>query len=346
MINVGVVGLGRIGMLHLKNCLKIDGVKVVAVADSSKKALSKAKNLGVRKFYRDYRALLNDASGNRIDVVVISLPNFLHLESIKLALEADLNVFVEKPMARNVQECREIVRLVNKSGRKFMVGHVMRFDNGVRKLKEIADKGTIGSLEVITAEEIINGPFSHPKVPTPVSDWWLDPQKSGGGALLDIGYHMIDLFRFFVGENCRVIFSSLEHKFNLLVEDGAIVVLRSSDSPVRGIINVGWYQKTVFPQFDFNFVIHGNAGYLSINNFVPKNLYLYAVKEGIKNLLRRLLGRRIRPLSYTYYYEPFYRELNHFFDCIKYDLTPRVSAVDGLKIIEIIDEAYKKNYNR
>jgi len=107
MINVGVIGLGRMGMLHLMDCMKIDDVKVVAAADSSKKALKKAKSFGVKRLYADYHDLFRDAS--EIDAVVIALPNFLHFESVQLALEAGLNVFVEKPMARNVEECREIV---------------------------------------------------------------------------------------------------------------------------------------------------------------------------------------------------------------------------------------------
>jgi len=340
MTRVGIIGLGRMGMLHLMNCQKIETVKVVAAADSSKKALNKAKAAGVDKLYKDYHELLNHASD--IDAVVISLPNFLHFESVQLALEAEVNVFVEKPMARNVQECREIVRLVEKSGRKFMVGHVMHFEDGIRKMKEKADKGFIGSLEVVTAEEVINGPFSHPRVPAPIADWWFDPAKSGGGALIDIGYHLIDLFRFFVGADCDVIFSSLKHKFNLPVEDSAIVVLCSSPSSVRGIINVGWYQKAVYPQLDFHLVLHGNAGYLSADDFRPRNLYLHAIKEGTKNLLRRLSGRKIRPLSYSYYYEAFYKELSHFFNCIRYDSTPVVSATDGLKTIELIEQAYNK----
>lgn len=339
MIKVGIIGLGRMGMLHMMNCLKIEGVKVVAVADSSKKALNKAKAAGVDRLYRDYHELLNHASD--IDAVVISLPNFLHFECIQLALENGLDVFAEKPMARNMEECREILRLVEKTGRKFMVGHVMRFRDAFENMKEKVDNGFIGSLEVVTAEEIINGPFAHPRVPAPVADWWFDPKKSGGGVLLDLGCHLIDLFRFFVGEDCDVVFSQLDHKFSLPVEDGAIVVLRSLVSSTSGIINVGWYQKTIYPQFDFNLRLHGNAGYLAFEDYAPKNMYWHAVKEGTKNLLRRIVGMKIRPLSYTYYYEAYYKELCHFFDCVEHDLNPVVSAVEGLKTMELIDKAYR-----
>lgn len=338
MVRVAIIGLGRMGMLHLMNCLKLDGVEVVAAADSSKKNLNKAKALKIKNVYADYHDIFNHPSD--LDAVVLSLPNFMHFESIKLALEAGLNVFAEKPLATSVEDCREIVRLVEKSGKQLMVGHAMRFVEALAMMKERLDKGHIGDLEVATIEEIINGPFSHPRVPAPVSDWWFDPKKSGGGALLDVGYHMIDLFRFFAGD-AEVEFSYLNYKLNLPVEDGAILVLRSASS-VKGIINVGWYQQTVFPKYNFRTILHGTAGYLSSEDLVPHNLYLHAVKEGSKNILRRLAGRKIRFLYYTYYYESFYKEMVHFFDCIRNDSTPVVSAQDGLKTVEIIQAAYDK----
>lgn len=338
MIKVGVIGLGRMGMLHLMNAMKIEGVRVVAAADASKQALSKAKHLGVNELFKDYHEMFNNASN--MDAVIISLPNNLHLESVRLALEKNLNVFVEKPLANTVEECQEIVKLVKKSGRKLMVGHCFRFLEVIEKMKKSLDKGLIGSLEVATLEEVINGPFAHPRVPTPVSEWWFDPKKSGGGALMDIGYHMLDLFRFFAGD-AVVIFSSLEYKFSLSVEDGAIVILRSSSCSTKGIVNVGWYQKTIFPKYNFRVILHGTAGFLSSEHLVPRNLYFHALKEGAKNLLRRIVGKRIRYLFYTYYYEPFYRELEHFFNCIKKDSDPPVSVEDGLRTVELIQQTYK-----
>lgn len=339
MIRVGIIGLGRMGMLHLMNCLKMDDVQVVAAADSSKRALNKAKALHIDGLYTDYHDLLNHPSG--LDAVVLSLPNFMHFESIRLALEAGLNVFAEKPMATSVEECREIVRLVDKSGRKFMVGHAARFMEVVEKMKENMDRGVIGEVEVATIEEVMNGPFAHPRVPAPVADWWFDIKKAGGGALLDIGYHMIDLFRFFAGDS-EVMFSHMIHRYNLPIEDGAIVILKSGSS-TKGIINVGWYQQTIFPKFNFRVILHGTSGYLSSDNFVPHNLYSHAVKEGAKNIARRIVGKKIRFLSYTYYYESFYKEMVSFFDCIRKDSEPPVSAIDGLKTVEIIEQAYKKS---
>lgn len=338
MINVGIIGLGRMGRLHMMNCLQINDVKVIAAADPSKKALNRAKAVGVNNLYTDYKDLLN--SSLDIDAVVISLPNYLHFESIQLALKVGLNVFTEKPMANTVEDCRKIVKSVRRSGKKFMIGHNWRFVNAIEKMKEVVDKGYIGQLEVATIEEVYGGPFAHPAVPVPVSDWWLDPKKVGGGVLLDLGYHLIDLFRFFAGDS-KVLFSCLDHRFNLPIEDCAIVILNSCDSSVKGIINVGWYQKTIFPKLDFRLILHGNAGYISSDDLIPSNLYLHAIKEGTKNLIRKIVGKKIRPLTYTYYYESYYKELEHFFHCVKQDLNPSISATDGSRAVELIQAAYK-----
>ena len=325
------------GKLHMLNCLHMGDIKITAVADSSKTALAKAKSIGVDKLYLDFHGLLNHP--HNMDAVIISLPNFLHFESIKLALEAGLNVFTEKPMACTINEGQKIVRLAQKSGTKFMVGHCFRFLDALKSLKKVAGEGRIGNLEVVTLEEVYNGPFSHGATPKPVAEWWFDPKKSGGGVLLDLGYHMIDLFNYFAGES-ELEFASLDHKLNLRVEDSAILLLRSRNGSVKGIINVGWFQQSIFPKYNFRVILHGDSGYLSTENFVPKNMYLHAIKEGAKNFLRKMAGRKIKPLSYTYFYEMYVEELKHFFDSIKYDFTPCVSAIDALKTIEMIEKTY------
>jgi len=338
MIKVGIAGLGRQGMLHFMNCFHINGVEVVAVADSSEKALKKAEAFGVKNLYRDYNEMFK--THRTLDAIILSVPNFIHLTAIQSALEAGFNVFTEKPLANTVKECRQIVDLEEKSGRKLMVGHNCRFYGAIETMKECVEQGFIGDLEAITAEEVINGPFSHPAVPVPVAEWWFDPSKTGGGVLLDIGYHMIDLFRHFAGD-AQVKYSLLSHRLNLPVEDAAITVLQSSSSGTKGIINVGWYERTIFPRFDFRVILHGNAGYISSDDLIPKNLYVHATKEGLKNLFRRIVGKNIRPLSYTYFYESYYKELQHFFDCLRTDSKPSVTAEDGLRTVEIIEKSYQ-----
>lgn len=337
MSNVGIIGLGKMGKLHMKNCFHLDGIRVVAVADSSRKNVEYARSFGIGNVFSNYHDFLD--RNREVDTVIICLPNNLHFECIKLALEAGMNVFTEKPIATTVSKAKEIVDLAKRSGSKFMVGHNMRFLDAVTSMKDRLEKGYLGDLEVLTIEEVINGPFHPHVVPTPVPEWWFAREKSGGGVLLDLGYHLFDLYRYIAGE-AKAIFCDLDYKYNLAVEDSAIVILNSGNH-VKGIINVGWYQVVIFPKYNFRLIMHGTSGYLSSEDLIPRDTRKHAIKEGLKNVVRRMLKRKIHPLSYTYFYESYFKEMKHFFHCINNDMEPEVSALDGLETIKLIEDSYK-----
>lgn len=332
MLKVGLIGYGNMGKLHAINILHMKDTQIAAVADPSKRALRKAELVGVHNLYSDYHDLLAHAKTIGIDVVIITIPNSLHYEAIQLSLESKINVFTEKPMATTIKECSAIVDSVKRSGQKLMVGYNLRFLKTIEQMKTALDKGHIGNLEHVTLELIGSGPFS---------DWWFDSEKTGGGALVDKGSHLIDLFRFFAGD-AKVLFSSLDYKFNLPLEDGAIVALGCINSSAKGTIIAGWYQSEVPSTWDFHVHLHGNSGFLISNSYTPGNFYRYAMKETAKNVLRRITGKAIHPLSYLEIRETYYKELSYFFNCIRLDKTPSISsATDGLKATEIIEEAYK-----
>jgi myo-inositol 2-dehydrogenase/D-chiro-inositol 1-dehydrogenase len=340
LTNVGFIGLGQMGVMHLVNCQHVEGVRIVGAADPAKKAHLKARAYGVTNIYENYERFLKAESKN-LDAVVISVPNFLHFDAIQLSLEAGLNVFAEKPLALNVAQCESIVKLVRDSGRKLMIGHNLRWVPAVEKIKKEYASGKIGDIEIITLEEMVNGPFSHPFVPAPVSDWWFDPQKSGGGALIDIGYHMLDLFRFFTEEEAKVIFTDLSYKYHFPIEEGATVILQSDKTSIRGVVNVGWFQKSVFPKYNFRAILHGASGFLTTDDYSPKNMYIHAGKEVAKNILRRIALKKPRLLSYTYFWESYYKEMSAFLESVAKDLPPPITAIDGLKTIQLIQDSYE-----
>jgi predicted dehydrogenase len=341
LIKTGVIGLGHSGLLHLRNARFIKNVKVTAVADKSEKALSNAKVMGVKHVYKDYQDLLRN---EELDATIIALPTFLHKESVVSAAENGLDVFVEKPLARNVEECLRISQAVERNDVRLAVGHNYRYFDHVRKLKMELEKGTIGDVEVANLEHYVNGPFAHPLEPVPIQDWWLDRKLVGGGVLIDQGSHLIDLFSWFFPKP-KLLYSNLGYRYGLEMEDSAILLLESQETSTRGLISVGWFQKMVFPQFNFRINLQGTARYLSTEDFAPKNLYLHAGKAAIKNVLLKFAGRSIHPLSYTYYYASYFEELRQFFKCVEAD-TDEVSypsVKDGLEAIRIIEESYKAN---
>jgi predicted dehydrogenase len=187
----------------------------------------------------------------------------------------------------------------------------------------------------------MDGPFAHSLVPQPISEWWLDREKAGGGALLDLGYHLIDIFTWLFGD-MEICFSTLGYRYGLSMEDSATVVLKSVKTGVTCVVNVGWFSKMLFPNFNFRVNLHGTVGYVSTDHFAPKNLYLHAIKEGALNSFRKVVGKNVHYLSYTYYYASFYNILNQFFEAIRRDeqLAP---LEEQLAVVKTIDNIYKNN---
>jgi len=340
MVRVGFIGLGKMGRLHLMTTRKTEGAEAVAAADTAQSGRRFAEQHGVPKVYSDYRQMLEKEK--ELDAVVVTVPNFLHFECVKAALESGHHVFVEKPLARNLSEATELAKLSTMSGRFCMVGHSFRFVEAMEEMRKAVGSGVIGSLEAVTLEEVMNGPLAHGVIPMPVPEWWFDKDRVGGGVILDLGYHMIDLFRFFAGE-ANLVSCAMDYRLSLSVEDKATLVLKSLDGNVTGTIHVGWYQRTIFPDFNFRAIVHGTAKWLTSDDFTPRNLYLHAAKQVSKNMLRRMLGLKIEYLKYTYYLASYVKEIRHFYESIVMDQAPCVTAEDGVNVMRIIDHAYKMN---
>jgi predicted dehydrogenase len=324
------------GKLHLLNSLRVKGVKVVAAADKSRKNRGFARKLRL-KTYNDYVSLID---GESLDAVIISLPNFLKKDCVFCASEKDQAIFLDKPLSCDSAEAEAIVRKVEKQDVPLMVGVNYRYFDCVQRLAEAQEEGAVGDIVIATSELIMNGPFTHPLVPTPVSDWWLNKEMAGGGALFDLGYHLIDLFNWMFGD-LHVEYSSLGYRFNLPVEDSATVVLESQKTSTRCIANTGWFSKMIFPNFNFRVNIHGTVGYDSTDHYSPGNLRTHAIKQGLGNILRKLFARKVNYLSYTYYYSSFYKTLEMFFNQVKKGEQLPVQLRSQLEVTRVIEDIYE-----
>jgi predicted dehydrogenase len=338
LIRVGVIGLGHMGQLHLMNALRADGIDVVAAADKSERNRKSAEKHHV-KTYEEYAKLID---AEKLDAVIISLPNYLKKESVIYAAENKMDIFLDKPVSRNSAEAQEIIKKVEKEHVRLMIGVNYRYHPCVQKLKQNFDDGKVGDAVIATSELIMNGPFSHSLVPTPVPDWYLNKDMAGGGAMLDLGYHLIDLLSWMFGD-LEVAYSSIGYGLNLPVEDVGTVVLESKQNSVTCVVNVGWFSKSIFPDFNFRINLHGTVGYDSTDRYAPRNLRVHAVKEGMLNLSRKILKRRIHYLSYTYYYASFYQVLKLFFETLKNGAEPPIALDEQLNVIKIIDSVYSQN---
>ncbi len=322
-MNLGIIGLGSIGKVHLKNCLRLKNAKLVSVADSSKKALKFARENGIKNIQTDYNRLLNDKS---IDAVIIAVPNFLHCECACRAAEAKKDIFLEKPLARNPAEGEQVLSHVRREGIELMVGYPSRFSEDFNKLKSKIESGTLGDIQLAYATNISAGPFS-PRGelgrPSPVPAWWFNKEMMGGGALLDLGVHLVSLFRWYFGDAVDAK-SYLGYRFNMDFEDHAMCLLRFRDR-LLATITVGWFSKD--PKVSVE--LYGTVKHASVVRSSP------SVVRIIADDLRRKVGKIERSL------DRYFKELQYFVDCVNTDISPSPSGEEALQDLRIISMAYE-----
>lgn len=186
-MKIGVIGCGGIANgKHLPSLSKLEEVDIVAFCDIDiEKAEIAAKNYGVKnaKVYKDYNELLKD---NSIEVIHICTPNSSHKEITVASLDNGKHVMCEKPMAKTTEEAQAMVDAAKRNNKKLTIGYQNRFRADSQYLRKVTQRGDLGEIYYGKAQAI-----RRRAVPT----WgvFLDGEKQGGGPLIDIGTHALDL---------------------------------------------------------------------------------------------------------------------------------------------------------
>lgn len=204
MLKFAIIGFGGLGKVHFKNAVELvktsKDIKLTALCDVDEEQFAKqiSTNLGDNevvldlseyKLYKDVDSLLEN---EQLDFVITALPTYLHAEVAIRAMEKGIHVFSEKPMARSVKECKDMIEAAEKNNRILMIGQCLRYFPEFVKLKEYIDTQIFG--------KVIRGEFSRYS-PTPKwswQDWMMDYEKSVGAAL-DLHVHDVDYINYVFG---------------------------------------------------------------------------------------------------------------------------------------------------
>ncbi len=193
-IGIGVIGTGGIAQaVHLPAYKKLQEqgkVKIVALCDINPAKLSEANSkFGPAQVYADYKELLQNPE---VDAVDVCTPNFMHMPPVVEAFAAGKDVICEKPIALNGKQGAQMVEAAQKAGKKFQVGLNMRFGSGPQAIKRMTDNGVLGDIYYARAQAL-----RRRGVPT----WgvFTEKDKQGGGPLIDIGVHILDMTLWLMG---------------------------------------------------------------------------------------------------------------------------------------------------
>lgn len=320
-LTVGVIGVGKMGLLHAGIFNSLDKSTLRCVSDKDSFITNALKNYlpGVT-VYQNYENMLKEEN---LDIAVISTPVFLHREIIEHAMEQQLAIFVEKPLALNGSECRSIL---NKNYNKpTLVGYCRRFMETYNLAKKIIDGNELGKVNYFNSHMYVSQIFKQGK------GWLYNPAQSGGGVLIDLGSHAIDLFHYIFGD-ISTVQAFAKPAFNKEVEDYLSANLHLKDKSV-GSLQVSWSIRNYrLPEFKMQIHLEGGVitvteKYITIyseanNSYIKKGWTTYYKQELKKDIPINIAGP-----EYTL-------EDLHLLDC----------TIEGKKTICDFREAAKTNF--
>ncbi len=193
-LKLGVVGLRNIGKGHIRRCTDLKGADIVAVADTLEDRLQEAKaEFGIDHTYTQAEDLF---SHDDLDGVILAVPNHFHSPLAIAAMEASLHVLVEKPIAQNTDEARKMIAVRDRTGRTLMIGMNQRYTPLVYGIRNHIASGILGEIYYAKTKWVRRNlaDFLWER-----GDWFLSRQLSGGGPMIDLGVHIMDLMLHLMG---------------------------------------------------------------------------------------------------------------------------------------------------
>ncbi len=312
-VRVAVVGAGNIGRVHLDAYVRSGRAEIVAVADPVLEAArARADAFGCRA-YADYREML---AREELQAISVCTPPVAHREVTEAALARGLAVLCEKPLARTAEEARAMVEAADRTGGILMTALCHRFHPAVRALREMIAAGRLGRIVHF------HNRFAFRFVGVERS-WFVQPEISGGGILIDTAVHSVDLFRFLVGEVACAWARVQTVLPGLAVEDSAVLHVCSTDG-ADGVIECSW----VTPVSEAAIWVYGTGGEAIVD---------YSAAE----LRYRLEGDD----DWTHVPDEgpdrFVGEVDHFLNCVLRGARPTVDGREGLRALEVLAAGYR-----
>ena len=364
-LGIGLIGYGFIGKIHTLAYRVLDlyydsmpvKIKLVGVCSKHKETAEKGVTQGGYLFATtNYHDLLE-----RDDIYIIDCctPNYLHKEILIDAMKNGKFVYCEKPLAMNVEEAKEIVKVAKETRVINQMAFQYRFIPAIIRAKQLIEEGVLGKVFHFKASYLHSG-YTDPNKPI---TWRLDKERGGGGALYDLGSHIIDLMRYLLGEyksvfafketfiKERPLLENPAEKRRVEVDDYTILTVRMDNGSI-GTLEVS--RVATGTNDDLNFEIYGEKGSMRFHLMEPNWLYVYDAtepgepiggKRGFKAIecVNRYPSPSILPgPKFSIGWERFHIASQfNFISCIAQEKEALPSFEDGLYVQEVMEQAYK-----
>jgi predicted dehydrogenase len=310
-IRAAVVGCGNIGTYaHIPNLKLLPSVELVAVCDViAEKSEAAARQFKVGRYDTDYQKTVSD---NGIDLVAICTPPDTHLEIAGAALNAGKHVFLEKPLAANLEESVKIHEIAKRSKSKVAIGFCLRFHGMFTYVKHLIDQGKLGT-PVLMWRDAIGAAIG---VLAPAG--WVMQRGRSGGMLIENAMHIFDFFRWFAGEYDSVYAETRTISKGIDIEDTAMVAIRFKNG-AYGTITQTWAATHSYDIWG----VMGTNGTVTTDGYIGGPMHVSWRGESPRVV-------DIKEDAIVMYR----KEMESFVNCIINGLEPEVTVTDGLRAME------------
>ncbi len=323
-LKIGVIGAGRIGVLHARNlAYRVPRANVAAVADVDEEAAQRcAAQCGAGTAVSDYHALLDDPE---IAAVAVCSSTDTHARIIEEAAQAGKHIFCEKPIDHSLEKIDRALAAVEDAGVKLQVGFNRRFDANYRRVRDAVAAGEIGDPHLVHI-------ISRDPAPPPI-----EYIKVSGGIFLDMTIHDFDMARFLIGAEVDEVFTAAGVMVDPAIGeagdlDTAVIMLKFANGVIGTIDN----SRQAVYGYDQRVEVFGSNGAVSTENNYPNT----AIVSGPGRIQRDL------PLNFFIerYTESYVTELEAFVDAVLDGQPVPVAGPDGRAPV-IIALAARKSYD-
>ncbi|GEM_PF-1983016 len=340
-IGFGVIGYGLMGTAHISGLQQLQHARVAAIAGPNQSRVqSAASKHNIPKAYTDEHELIADPN---VEAVIIASPDNHHHPQAMATIAASKHVFVEKPIALNAMQAREMHTAAKTAGVQTGVGFTLRWNPLMEKLHTMVKDGELGAIVSIHAQRFNKRLLG----PQPIMEWRYNQSRSGSGVLADLGSHMIDLAQYIAGpitsvsadlatNTTHALDAETQEKIPLLLDDDAALIVKFA-SGAHGTISssrVGSVD-THLPLGHTHFMINGTKAAL--------------VTDGILHATIHRLGHPPQPVNsglplddadhagiLAFFGE---RMMRGFLRSIRENREVHPTLTDGLKTQEVVDAA-------
>lgn len=340
-VKIGIIGCGTIGSVHADAYAKVKDAEVVALCDIlPDKLKEKSERHKIAKTYDDYHKLLADPE---IEAVSVCVPNDMHAPIAIDAFKAGKHVLLEKPMTLSAELGREILAARDASGKKLQMGMVWRQTPEAQVVKEAIDAGRLGEIYQIRVKLI-----RRRGIPG-LGGWFTTKAKSGGGGLIDIAVHFLDLSMWSTGlwEPTKVSAKTYS-KFGSPMQDYHYVSMWAGPPKYDGVFDVDDYAA--------GFVRFGKKATLSFevawacNAEDESYIEILGTKGGVKvgterTILRTEVDNRIADIELFYdkSKDRFAIEMEKFVAAVQGKGEVAATGEEGVVAMKLLDAIYKSS---